>query len=1274
MRKTMGRGKLLTALLAIVIAIGVAGIASVALPGKASAAGVENKNSAKANRIQYGGANSLPTMTHNIDTGEDVWFYFTVEGSPDRFKDEELGVEGFQSLQISFENPNSSFFTFDKDSIQVMMSGVDRATGNPVNRDIAATAPASSKVVSADNKKATFIFPKSELGEYGQSLNPQSTILYNSETFTFAIKAHTSADPSVLQQYIKTTDPNAYVMSTADDATIAATVTWTNYENDNPMSDTSYMHFNTPQPISVVVVYMPVLDIRDKDNLLDPSQNAYYTIHRSVTILNTNANSKARGLVIEDVRNDNTLGGVGVSVDQGSVTVTNRAGQSLGTSSITYDKGGVKITLAPEVELPSGDEITVGYDIVMGKFTDNSTMSRLQEILEDWKVNSKVKVTAANAVNPIEKSAASTLLVPQATVGQTIACTKNLDGQTVTDASAMELTTGETGHVVVTIDPSASADGTLLINPAMTVDIPNRAAIEAAGVSFTNFKVNGTAYTLGNVISDGTDPQAAKAKGDNVTGVVSKNNQIKFEFDVIVDNTSPSVALNNLSVQVKTTFNAHNMISPLNGTASFTIRIPAAQASVRVDNSTPSAKDTVKVTATGTITDAPASGMVFYVKDVPSNGTACKSKFQNLTVTSSAGSLNASDYELKTTDNSVSIWFVQSRLIAKDETITVTYDDTMVDDYSGNGVIENISAGFAQNTDALASDLGVSRSPSVWSNLPTSALATTNYTVQTPALVHEFKITDPTSEEGTPAICNFGDAITYKATIQQTNAIAKGNDLTYKASIQDVLVGGKEVENSETGEVTIEGGKKYTAAEVGLSFKDDVKVMSGETDVTDQYTVAIDNDKAILTVTFKDPTTQYLNNTPIDIIFTLRTDTAPAKWADQLRGVEIDVASTVSISNLEASANASAKIKIANAEVKLTKSSENKEVRHGESETYTLKVENVFVDPSTGKLDPGSQIRGLSIKDTIDASAVEFGYKLDPDSFKVLMFDTSKEEAKDHDAGTYAVGEGGLEAGKYNIEFVKGKEYAAGTYTAADFEPGEYKITFTAANDTDVVMAVGDATAENVITGSKITFEEGKTISLSAAVAFTLTPTKTDGVVYGKIVRADASEEKLTSDGEITLAGGDSLVADVKFSLAMEAEGEDITKSEDVKILPTEDLSSFTFTYAKGLPTSKRIAIVYKATTEGIAESAYSQTLSNVAIASANNAKPAVATSDVDYIGKDIEPDPDPGYAGTVETGMNVPEPMIAPTGDMVLYIIGGVIICAVIAGGIVLIVRRRNR
>lgn len=147
---------------------------------------------------------------------------------------------------------------------------------------------------------------------------------------------------------------------------------------------------------------------------------------------------------------------------------------------------------------------------------------------------------------------------------------------------------------------------------------------------------------------------------------------------------------------------------------------------------------------------------------------------------------------------------------------------------------------------------------------------------------------------------------------------------------------------------------------------------------------------------------------------------------------------------------------------------------------------------------------------------------------------------------------------------------------------------------------------------------------------------------------------------------------------------EDITDGCEVE---WGESSEFVIETHKDMTPDDVITVTYEATTENIDEQAFSDTLYNNATARSDNAVLVVASEDIAYKGRQYKPEPEP-EPGNVNDDP-VPDPEIPPsepikvsvdktpvqkTGDVILYVVGGVAVLAIIGGIVAFIIRRRNR
>ena len=258
MLNTVGRGKILAALLAIFLALGAVGLATAFSTEAAFAVDHHDNNTAPQNNVdlKMGGVKSggAAEGVKNLDTGEDIELMVTVTGPSfkDKVTDPEdptvVLSEGLSYFDIALTNPNTDALTLDQSTIKVKMQYTS-AGGQPVTRDVAL---ASKQVIG--NETARAVFADSELTK---------DEMYESPTFTFTITAHIPSTGSALNQYItKPPSKNAYIPISK---TTAATVTWATQDDK---SDKDYVQSVPYQNQNLnFVVFMPVLDITAANNM-----------------------------------------------------------------------------------------------------------------------------------------------------------------------------------------------------------------------------------------------------------------------------------------------------------------------------------------------------------------------------------------------------------------------------------------------------------------------------------------------------------------------------------------------------------------------------------------------------------------------------------------------------------------------------------------------------------------------------------------------------------------------------------------------------------------------------------------------------------------------------------------------------------------------------------------------------------------------------------------------------------------------------------------------
>lgn len=1156
----MSIGKMTRAFALILAVIGVAFAVSAGTSALADDEVANNTSLPGYPAINFCSAENAGTTV--IEPGGDVLFTVTQQGPAYAYSGSD-GSHGLTALTISLTDPDGSAgantaFTFDASTIKVV---------NSAGTEISGTATVEA------NGTAKFVVATSELDPDTGNLeySPSSKII-------MTVVAHTPSSPEVLEQWMSGSDN---VRLPVSDSTTAAFV----YSNvaDGSTSYATNQHTNQ----GVVLVRIPQLSCQVANTVTPDAQNAFKSVHRLVTISNTMAGSVARGLTITD-EPASALAALGVTIAANTDNVkVSKNGAPLSGYTVSSAGGGIKVILPDTATLSSQDQITVEYDIVLGnKQAANFSMSSLASAAANG-IESRVVVSATNAMDDAVAPRTVTLLVPVVTQTSSV--------------SPDTISTGETSTVKVTFKGSSSPSGTLYDTPVINVDVANASAVETAGASVGNFKVNGASYTPGQVLSV-TDPSV----------------DIVFEYTV----TAPtkSAALNQSGITVNTTFGADNLTAPIKSTATVAIGVPVVTIAAEVDQPKPSAKDTVTVTVTAsqTAAGAKATGAVILIEDATESDAdpvAEGGKFQNVKVFKGTSELTAgSDYTALTEGDYLGVWLAESVTIAKDEQIRVVYEDALVEDFSGNGAIEDIDAMISPNLPSVAQQAGINGAPSTDSNIPASQSAQTSFEVQTPELIVSEEVIDPLDAEGEAEVVNFGDEVTFKITALQGAVDAEGNDFELVATIDDIKVGSHDI----------------APADAGIAFVKSLEVLAGDGDITDMFEISFNDDKTVATITMKDAEAK-MPKFPFDIYLVVDTAATKGTYADQVSGADVSVSVAATLSNLEAATETEATFPIADAAVKVTKKTEAKEVRFGEKATYVITANNVFKN-SDGELDSGSKVRNLTLADDIDEYSAAFGYAIDASTLKVYLGTATKADLKvTEEASSVKSAKSAKRAAlmAFGDEGDEGDEGGVGAEPGSGDEPGSGSEPDP--DDPGASEEPGDDPAP----------------------------------------AADPDDDKVKPESEYGEDITDSEYVVVEFY-----------KGDEVVEVPASKLSSATGTYdgfklvyKRGLPTSKTLTIVYDATTDGIEEQAYSQTLSNVVVATSDNAKPSVAARSIEYIGKDIEPDVDYDPAGTVSTaGATAAQASnLSSTGDMTVYIIAGIIGVAVVAGIVVFIIRRRR-
>lgn len=847
------------------------------------------------------------------------------------------------------------------------------------------------------------------------------------------------------------------------------------------------------------------------------SAQVYDTVTYDLKISNTNTGSSAKGVHVIDKEKD-LMAALGITPQNVKATIVkNGVSMDVPASQISVSNGTIDISLGM-TEIGSNDNVHLIYSITAGTDEMKTNKGKLKQLLDmDADNKSGERTTTVTADNAFESAQAETyfnLLIPAVT--QTSSVSKDT------------ITTGERATVTVKFKVEGES-GAKLLAPKINLS-------PAAVGRIENVRVNGASYTPGDVLPDtvaGTD--------------------IVFTYDLIAPDTY-SDNVNN-GIDTTATLSADNIVNNVVTSTNDThvnVAIPQFSVALETSTKTPSAEDastgthpvTVKATFAETDPKARATGVRFAIVDKAAKDAEVptSSIFQNVCINGVPA--NASEYSIS--GNTLTI--DRAVMEAKEE-VVVTYDDYIKESYEPNGFMQTISAQIQKGA-------GTSNFPD---NGSKTALA--DYTVQIPALHIAKEVTEPLVEtitgEGddavtasTPAVINVGDTVKFKTTFFEGNEDmpeAIGRDFVLTEKIEDLFISNEkpsDKEANEKAEAQGEGedtrdaetknedakkdGRTYKPSQLGITFcpVDEIRVMSGDTDVTDAYSVLLNDDASEVTVKAKNDKDPQLSGdltkTPTDLVFSVKM----GKYADdnnydQLAGKEIKVSSNLAVSNLASPVTAVSTTQIADAEVRLSKTVKDKEIRNGDTDTYTITAVN---DPDD-KFDSNSVARNLKIEDDLDEAAAKFGYKIDRSTLKVMLGD------------------------------------------------------------------------------------------------------------------------------------------------------DDITSTSDVIVLWEDGDTGFDITLSDDLSKNEELVITYDATTVNIPATAYSQSLGNIVIATADNSKPAVASASVNYAGMDIPADPT-GQAGSIgaDGAAGGASGSLGATGDIVPYVIGGVIAVAVIGGVVVAVIRRRNQ
>lgn len=867
-------------------------------------------------------------------------------------------------------------------------------TGLPTALDITGVKALSGTTVIYDSSLSSNANGewKREASGHGGTLEFSSDYLTNS-------MAYGTSTPYILELSVSVPDDKSDLLNYKDSDSGNAVISLSGVKGS---IDGTYAASGTLDSVasldsgSAVTVLMPKLSAV---MTMDPSKvQVFGTIRYNVTI--TSLNAAAKQIVIRDVETD-ALAQLGV-VPTGTPSVSiDGVEVELSNTAMTVSNGNITITLPADVSIPTSKSLVVSYSMKIG--TDElKEQGKLSELLALDTANRTrhVTVTAGNAFESVEADAAFTIIAPS--VSATIT-TSSGDSPTLTTAGKLQVTS--TFNVL-------GDEGAVLVNPTLNVAVPPIGTID-------NIKVNGTPYNRGDIL-----PSV---------------NPIILTYDVIAP-SDYEPDYNKTGIAAAATLKADNLINNVTSSVTVKLAIPETSISLEAAPTTPSAGSTgasndgivhVKATVSEISGASALSGYQLSVAESLPAGEGepvdpASAHFQNVKINGEP--TNESDYSI-----SGNVLMLKAARLDANASIVVEYDDYMKSGYEQNGTACNVSA----NVQAAA---GFENA-----NFPSNQAktATTSYTVQTPLLHIAQEITGPVTEvpadsaaattsgsasksarvadasdenngngdsnsgnvgDGSgdpdnplspdnpdvpnlptvslvPDVINVGDTVSYKTTFYEDNPdmpSAIGRNFALKVSIDDLVIDGTASDADASTKRT------YKASQLGITFNpvSEVKLVSGESDVTESFDVELNSDKTELSIAPKDGTSQDCPSVPTSVEFSVKMGAAEEQNNfDQLAGNEITVRATASVSNLEKSVSSVSTTTIADAKLSLSMSVSNNEIGHSMRNTYTITA----VNDKEGKFSDSSKARNVHIENGLDDSAKAFGYKIDPSSLNVML-------------------------------------------------------------------------------------------------------------------------------------------------------------------------------------------------------------------------------------------------------------------------------------------------
>lgn len=710
---------------------------------------------------------------------------------------------------------------------------------------------------------------------------------------------------------------------------------------------------------ATVTIRMPQLNVI-KQVSADTSQVLGEIVY-TLTITTNNADAKGLKVVDEQIDPLHALG-----IDPTKISLT-KNGVPLSSPAWELKNGNLEFSLG-STPLSTSDTLKLQYTIVAGTDDMKQNKGELQKLL-DMDMNNqsgerRTTVTAENAFAPAVANTYFNLLIPAVS--------------STSKVSREEISTGERSTATIVFHAGGES-GAAVIAPKINVGTPAFGHIE-------NIRVDGQPYTSNTPLPD-------KPNGSDIT----------LTYDIVAPTDyKPEYSA---GITVGASLSADNLVENCDKSAFVKVAIPELGAAVAVSDQTPSAEDQTETIHPVHVVSkfretsgkSKATGLQFVLTDKPANegDDPVEKRFENLRVNGVEPA--AGTYLI---DYANGVTTISCDELAAGQEIVIEYDNIVKKGTEPNGKGVAISARVQKTQNA-----------SVVSNFPDGGekTALTDFTVQIPELHIAKQITAPVlvdeeSGESTPEVINVGDTVSYKTTFFENNEempAALGRDFKLVEKIEDLFISNESKSDQKVNEKaaqelpderdvstkvsdTIANGRTYKASQLGITFcpVEEMKLLAGEEDVTDNFDISLNETASELTVVAKEGKSADLTKVPTAIEFSVKMGKAEdGNNYDQLAGKDIKVSSALSVSNLEKPVTAVSSSKIADAELYITKTAAAKDIEHGDTTQYTITA----INDKDDKFDDESVARNVKIEDDLDKAAADFGYRINPASLKVML-------------------------------------------------------------------------------------------------------------------------------------------------------------------------------------------------------------------------------------------------------------------------------------------------